>query len=88
MKNRRQRKKKRIVGGGSKGYEKRANFQKKSSQVYHSFENNEGEQEWMYLYPSVEIFTRFKKINQIYFIQNVINLIKNEFNLKFDEQLT
>ena len=66
--------------------EKRQLHQKASGNL-----NSDGyvddEIEWAYLYSQVEVNSRFKKINQTYFIRNVIGLIKEEFNSKFEAQL-
>ena len=40
--------------------------------------------EWDYLYGAFELFTNNRKRNQIYFIQNVIYKIKQEFNKEFE----
>lgn len=40
--------------------------------------------DWDYLYGAFELFTNNRKRNQIYFIQNVIYKIKQEFNKEFE----
>ena len=40
--------------------------------------------DWDYLYGAFELFTNNRKRNQIYFIQNVIYRIKQEYNKEFE----
>lgn len=40
--------------------------------------------DWDYLYGAFELFTNNRKRNQIYFIQNIIYRIKQEFNKEFE----
>lgn len=40
--------------------------------------------DWDYLYGAFELFTNNRKRNQIYFIQNIIYKIKQEFNKEFE----
>ena len=40
--------------------------------------------DWDYLYGAFELFTNNRKRNQIYFIQNVIYKIKQEYNKEFE----
>ena len=68
-----------------KNYDKRAKLEQKQSNQYHSFEYAGDAKDWAFLYPSIELKSHFKKQNQIYFIRNVIRLIKEEFNTNFEE---
>lgn len=42
---------------------------------------------WLIMYPSIELLSRFKKVNQIMFIKNVNRLIKREFNTLFSDMV-
>ena len=44
-------------------------------------------EDWMMIYPSIMLMTKFRKINQIYFIKNIIRVIKKEFNKVFNDFL-
>ena len=87
IKNRRVRKNKKrmIMNSVIKNFDQTNSLKRKS--INNRTYDEEDQNEWNYLYSSVEIFSRFKKINQIYFIRNVIKLIKMEFNNKFDSLL-
>ena len=45
------------------------------------------EESWLIMYSSIELFSRFKKVNQILFIKNIIRLIKQEFNSQFNHMM-